>query len=113
MIIDGIECEFNEWLSRWRDEALCQELDLIRIDKDKDIKAKQDQIDGNNLLETAHLVKLGGPENFLMWLGAIQTVIKKLPTGFDKAAVFNIVVPRIPPLPSPSNMIINKNACII
>ena len=91
MIIDGIECEFNEWLSRWRDEALCQELDLIRIDKDKEIKSKQDQIDGDNLLETAPIVKLGGFENFLSWLGAIQTVVKKLPAGFEELQLAEIV----------------------
>ena len=40
--IDGIGCDFKEWLNEWQNQALCRELELVKIDKDHEAKIKQD-----------------------------------------------------------------------
>ena len=45
MGIDEIECDFNEWLKKCRDQVLCRDLELVRLDRDNEVKTKQDKID--------------------------------------------------------------------
>ena len=48
----------------------------MKLGRDEEASTKQRQIAGDVLLKSAPLVKLSGPENFLSWLSAEQTVIK-------------------------------------
>ena len=54
-----------DYKRKWRDEALCREIELMKIGRDEEAYTKQRQISGDNLLKSAPLVKLSGPENFL------------------------------------------------
>ena len=47
-------------LQQWRDEALCREVELMKIGRDEVASTKQRQIAGDNLLKSAPLVKLIG-----------------------------------------------------
>ena len=64
---------------------------MVKVGRVEEATTKQRQIAGDNLLKSAPLVKLSGPENFLLWLSAVQTVIKKLPAGFDEIRLAKII----------------------
>ena len=79
MNIEGEHRSYKRNLQKWRDEALCREIELMKIGRDEEASTKQRQVAGDNLPKSAPLVKLSGPENFISWLSPVQTVIKKLP----------------------------------
>ena len=64
---------------------------MVKLGRVEEATTKQRQTTGDNLLKSAPLVKLSGPENFLSWLRAVQTVIKKLPIGFDEIRLAKII----------------------
>ena len=91
LVIEEEHTSYKRKLQQWRDEALCREIELVKLWRDEEATTKQRQIVGDNLLKSAPLVKFSGPEYFLSWLSAVQTVIKKLPIGFKEIRLAKII----------------------
>ena len=67
LIIEGERRSYKKKLQQWRDEALCREIELMKLGRDEEATTKQRQIVEENSLKSAPLVNLSWPENFLSW----------------------------------------------